>query len=371
MARGKGEGSIYQRATTGRWEAKITLPDGKRRAFYGKTRDEVRQRLHDAQENVKKSLPVPYARVTLGEFLDRWLRDVAPQRVKPKTLKRYELDIRLRLKPALGGVKLVELTPDKVQQLIATMTATGLKPRSVRNCRAVLRVALAQAEREGAIGRNVAKLVTVPRPEAKKVAPITPVEAKALLAAFKGDDFEPLVTLALATGMRQGELLGLSWDDVDLDTATVRVWRQLQYIDKHYRLVELKTERSRRTLVLPAVAIEALRTQRAKQAQLRLLLGPAWPDLGLVFTSWRGDFLSSATVIHHFKRCLKVSGLAPMPFHNLRHGAASLLLAKGANLRTVMEQLGHSTVTLTANTYAHIAPELLRDAAARMDEALG
>lgn len=371
MARGKGDGSIFQRSNTGKWVASITLPDGKRRTFYGGTRDEVRTKLHDAQENVKKSLPIPHARLTLGEFLDRWLREVVAQRVRPSTLSRYELDVRLHLKPTLGGVKLVELTPQKVQKLITDLSTAGLTPNSVRNCRAVLRSALAQAEREGAIARNVAKLVTLPRHERQQVVPITPAVAKAILAAFKGDEFESLVTVALATGMRQGELLGLSWEDVDADAGTARVHRQLQRVNKQYQLVPLKTERSRRTLALPSVAVEALRAQRVRQKEQRLLFGREWTDTLLVFTTAQGNYLNSSTVTHHFHGTLCRAGLPSMPFHNLRHGAASLLLAQGASMRVVMEQLGHSQIGLTMNIYAHIAPALLRGAADKIDEALG
>ncbi|HZU75482.1 MAG TPA: site-specific integrase, partial [Dehalococcoidia bacterium] len=329
MARGKGEGTMYQRAGTGRWESKITLPDGTRRTFYGKTREEVRQKLHDAQEAVRKNLPIPYARRTVGEYLEYWLTNVAAQRVRPGTLKRYELDVRLHIKPALGKTKMVELTPQKVQKLIADLSATGLKPNTVRNCRAVLRTALAQAEKEGAIGRNVARLVTLPRDERPKLTPITPDDARRILEAFKGDEYEHLVTVALATGMREGELLGLSWDDVDFEAGTVTVRNQLQRIEKEYRLVPLKTEKSRRTLALPKVALDALRAQKVKQAERRLLLGPRWIDTGLVFTTALGNYVHASVITHHFRKKLLAAGLAPMPFHQLRHGAASLLLARG------------------------------------------
>jgi integrase len=373
MARTKGEGTLYYRRKADRWEAQITLPDGKRRIFYAKDKEEARKKLHDAQEAVRKNLPIPAARVTLGEYLDRWLQDVAPQRVRPSTLKRYEQDIRVHLKPALGKVKLAELTPQWVQKLIADLSAKGLKPNTVRNVRAALRVALAQAEREGAVSRNVAKLVTLPRAVQKRVRPLSPADARRLLDAFKDDEHEPLIVLALATGLRQGELLGLRWDDVDFEAGTLRVERQLQRnkATRQYELLPLKTERSRRTLALGGIAVEALRTQRARQAELRLLLGPDWPDLGLVFTSLTGNYLSATTVTHHFQQRLQVAGLPRLAFHDLRHGAASLLLAQGADLKRIQEQLGHSTIRLTGDVYAHLVPELLKDNAALLDRALG
>src|SRR5579884_1921675 len=313
-AGGRGDGSIYQRKGSDRWEAKITLLDGTRRVFYGKTFDEVRGKLADAQENAKKALPIPAARLTVADLLDRWLRDVAALRVRRTTLLRYTADVENHIKPSLGKLKLRELTPERVQKFIAELSAAGLSPRSVAHCRAVLRIALGQAEREGAIGRNVAKLVTLPRQTQKKVKALGPDEARALLDAFQGDEFEHLVTLALATGMRQGELLGLSWGDIDLDAGTVRVRKQLQRIEKAYELTELKTERSRRTLSLPAIAVAALRAQRTKQAEWRLLFGPEWQNTGLVFTTPTGRYLNGPSLTHRFQEKLKKAGIAPFPF---------------------------------------------------------
>src|SRR5262249_43903676 len=239
----------------------IVLPSGQRRVLYGQTRKEVAAKLHDAQQNIKRSKPIPSVRETLGAFLDRWLRDVAAKKVRPTTLVRYELDIRLHIKPSLGRLKLAEVTPQEVQRMIGELAAAGLGPRSIANCRAALRVALAQAEREGLIGMNAAKLVTLPRYVGKKTPAVSPDDARRILEAFKGDELENLVTLALATGMRQGELLGLAWDDVDLDAGALQVQRQLQRIDKTYQLTELKTARSRRRLSLPPIAVEALRAE--------------------------------------------------------------------------------------------------------------
>jgi integrase len=164
--------------------------------------------------------------------------------------------------------------------------------------------------------------------------------------------------------------LGLQWSDVDFAAGTLKVRRQLQRLDGTYVLTQLKTERSQRTLALGTLALDALRAQRERQTARRLLLGAAWEDSGQVFTTTRGGYLAGSTVTHHFAERLKKAGVPAMPFHNLRQGAASLLLAEGADLRTVMEQLGHSTIALTGNTYSHIAPTLLRDAAEKLDRAL-
>ncbi len=368
--RANGDGAIYKRPD-GRWTGRYFDADGKRHDLYGKNRGDVKDKLDRAQENVRKALPVLVARETVAQFMDRWLRDVAAQRVRETTLERYQGDVRLHIVPKLGKRKLTEVTPAVAQAFLNELHAEGLGARSVAHCRAVLRVALGRALREGLVGQNVAKLVDVPRETPKPVDALTPGDARALLDAFKGHEYEALITVALATGMRQGELLGLSWEDVDLDAGTLTVRRQLQRIGGQDKLVELKTRRSRRTLALPSVAVEALRAQRARQNETRLALGTDWQGSGRVFTTATGGFLNGSSVTHRYQARLKDAGLPVRSFHHLRHGAASLLLAKGASMRVVMEQLGHSQITLTMNTYAHIAPELLRDAADKLNAALG
>ncbi len=369
--RGNGEGSVYQRLD-GLWVAAYRKPNGRRGWFYGKTRKEVADKLQQAQAALNEGTPVPVGnRETVARFLERWLRDVAPHRVRDTTLADYRGDIRRHILPALGRLRLQELTPARVQRFINELSAQGLGPDTVQHVRAVLRVALGQAQREGILGQNPAKLVEVPKVKREEVPALRPIDAKALLDAFTGHDYEALVTLTLATGLRQGEVLGLAWDDIDFEARTLTVRRQVQRVDGAYRLTALKTSRSRRTLALPPLAVEALRQQRVRQAEARLRAGPAWIETGRIFTTVRGDYLNGSTVTHRFQQRLAEVGLDARKFHHLRHGAASLLLAQGASMRVVMEQLGHSLIALTMNTYAHIAPQLLRDAADKLEAALG
>jgi integrase len=241
----------------------------------------------------------------------------------------------------------------------------------VRHVRATLRRALAVAQRDGLVMRNAAALAEPPKIEGHQVAALTPEAAAALLAAVEGHRLGPLIAVAMATGARQGELLGLPRSEVDLDGGSLTIRQALQRVGGKLHVGPPKSKTSRRTIPLPAVAVSALRRQRAQQGRERLAAGDRWQDSGLVFTSTIGSPLDGCNVTHTFQRLLKDAELPAMRFHDLRHGAASLLLARGVPLRTVMEQLGHSTITLTANTYSHVVPELLRDAADRMDEALG
>jgi integrase len=185
------------------------------------------------------------------------------------------------------------------------------------------------------------------------------------------DRIGPVVAVTLATGMRQGEALGLRWSDVDMEGATVSVRQTLVRAGTRPVFAEPKTSRSRRTIALTDGAIAALRSQRAQQLQDRLLAGSRWQNSGLVFTSTNGTPMAAGDLTKRFQRLLADAGLPRLRFHDLRHGTASLLVAQGVHPRTIMEILGHSTITVTMNTYAHVAPDLQREAAASLDAALG
>jgi integrase len=228
---------------------------------------------------------------------------------------------------------------------------------------AILRKALNQAMKWVLVERNVATPVDVPRVVRKE-------EAKALLAAITGNRLEALYTVALACGVRQGEALGLGWQDIDLEAATLAVRKQLQRVDGKLTLVEPKTQKSRRTLDLPGVCVTALRKHRARQAEERLAMGPGWHESGLVFTTRRGTPLDGTNVGHYFRRELAKAGIRQQRFHDLRPVCASFLLLQGVSARVVMKLLGHSQISITTNLYTHVMPSLKKDAADRMDAML-
>jgi integrase len=234
----------------------------------------------------------------------------------------------------------------------------------------VLRRALNDALRWGLVARNVATLVTPPRGQRYEVRPLDPVQARRFLDAVRGDRLEALYSVALAVGLRQGEALGLQWDDIDLDSAALHVRHALQRVDGRLQLVEPKTARSRRTVILPATVIDALKAHRSRQVAERLTAGSEWVDHKLVFCSPMGRPLDASNVTHTFQRHLIRAGLPRQRFHDLRHACASFLLAQGVSPRVVMEVLGHSQITLTLNTYTHVLPSLSREAAERMNALL-
>jgi integrase len=233
----------------------------------------------------------------------------------------------------------------------------------------VLRAALNQAMRWRMVHYHAAAMVSAPRGTRLEPKVLAPEEARQLLNVLRGNRLEALYSGAL--GLRQGEALGLTWSDIDLDAGILRVRRAGQRIPHQgTQLVETKTAGSRRTLVLPPIVISALRAHRARQALERLAAGPDWVDLNLVFPSRLGTLADGPNITHRFHRLLEKAGLPPMRFHDLRHACASLLLVQGFHPRVVMETLGHSQISLTMNTYSHVLPSLQRDAADKMQSAL-
>jgi integrase len=342
---------------------------GKRKWVYGKTRDEVSRRLTDALKATQDGVPIPGDIETVEGFLTRWLADTVPNRVRPVTLASYTGLIRLHVLPTLGHVRLARLTPGQVQSLL-NKKASGLSPRSVEYLRSVLRQALNHAVRWGLVTRNVAALTDRPRPVHREVRPLNAEQAQHFLAHVRGDRLEALYVLALTTGMRQGELLGLRWEDVDLAHGFLHVRRSLARIGGEFLLSQPKTGGSVRKLgPLPATLTETLRAHRARQT-VEQLAAPTWNEWGLVFTTPTGSPLHSKSVTGAFQAHVAAAGLPRQRFHDLRHGCASLLMAQGVHPRVVMEVLGHSTISTTMNVYSHVAEGGQRDALAGLSASL-
>jgi integrase len=369
--RGHGEGAIYQRESDGKWCCVLELgwANGKRKrkVVYGKTRKEVAEKLKVLLRDQQQGVPVAVERQSVEQFLTRWLEEAAKPAVRPRTYDSYALVIRLYLVPALGRYQLAKLTPEQVQTTLNELLARGLSPRTVSYARAVLRRALNQALRWGRVARNVAALTEPPRAKRHEITPLTREQGRVLLDAARGTRHEALYRVALALGLRMGEILGLRWQDVDLEGGSLSVAVALQRRKGSRELVEPKTTRSKRTMPLPPVLVAALRAHRARQLAERLAAGPAWQDWGLVFPSTIGTPIEPRNLTRHFKSLLQGAGLPDVRFHDLRHSCASLLVAQGVHPRMIMAYLGHSQIGLTMNTYAHVLPEAQREVAALME----
>jgi integrase len=370
--RGHGEGGIRQRAD-GRYEATVSLGwrNGKRhrKSIYGRTRREVADKLAAALKAQHDGLAFAPETHKVGSYFDDWLEYVKPT-VRPSTWHRYEVNVRVHIKPALGHVRLARLSPQHLTRFYSERQASGLAPRTVLQLHRLIHAALKQAVRWDLVARNVAGLVDPPRAPRLDVQTYTAEEVRTLLAAAAGDQFEALYVLAVTTGMRQGELLGLRWRDVNLDTNVLQVRFALQRMpDKTLQLVEPKTNSSRRKVHLSVVAADALRRHKVRQASERLRLGARWEDHDFVFPNHTGRPMCGVSLLHtHYLPMLWRAGLPRRRFHDLRHTAATLLLEANVNTKVVSELLGHTHVSTTMDIYQHVTPTMQHQAAGVFDD---
>lgn len=383
--RGRNEGTIRKRAD-GRWEARLNLArvGGKRvrKSFFGKTREEAAEKLaaHTAQRNA--GIPVAHGNGTASEFLTGWLEQCRAT-VAPRTYESYELYIRRHAIPEIGRIRLAALRPEHLRTLLSrklkseTNPTGELSPRSVTHLRTILATAFKQAVDDRLIPWNPVSATKRPKAAQHQYITLSREHARKFLAAAQESRFEAVFAVALAVGLRLGELRGLRWSDVDLDAKTLRVQQTIQRLrasiagKSGYIAGKPKSERSKRTLVIPSALIATLRKHRTRQAEAKLRSGREWQDLDLVFCNRTAGPIDAKVLRADFHAVLKRAELPAMRLHDLRHSAASLLLEQGVSLRAVMELLGHSTITLTANTYGHVSREMLADAASRMDSVLG
>jgi len=354
--RGNGEGSVYQRKD-GSWvgQYQFLAPDGSRKAryIYAKTRREAASRLSQALAE-RDSGSVHYCgSMTVGEYLDRWLESTEGT-VKERTWIRAEVDVRVHLKPALGKTRLDRLSALQLQSLYRTKLDVGLSPRTVRIIHATMSKALRQAVGWQLIPRNVAQAATPPREQKREIRPLDEGQVKRLLEAAAGDRLEVLYVLAVTTGMRSGELLGLRWEDVDLNAGTLRVRRTVF----NGKVSEPKTAKSRRSIKLTNYCAGTLR-RHPKESE--------W-----VFCTGVGTTISVHNLHNRsWKPLLQKAGLPYIRFHDLRHTCATLLLTKGVHPKVVQELLGHSSIGITLDTYSHVLPNMQGEAVRAMDEVLG
>jgi integrase len=277
----------------------------------------------------------------------------------------------LHLVPGLGRIPVQKLTPQQVAALLRAKLEAGLSPRTVHHIRTVLRTALNQAIRWELIGRNVAALTEPPRQTRREVVPFPANETRTVLAAAEATRFGALMRLAFMLGLREGEILGLRWVDVDLDAGTLRVRNALQRVDGRLILKPPKTVRSRRLLPLPVSVIAALKAHREQQVSERAAARARWHETGHVFTTSIGTPIDPRNLIRAWHGILSIAGVARRPFHTSRHTATSLLLAEGVPPKVVQEILGHSMLSTTTDTYGRLYPQALHEAADAIERALG
>ncbi|HWL42581.1 MAG TPA: site-specific integrase [Ilumatobacter sp.] len=414
--RSNGEGTVFEDKPNRRWVGMITVgweyvDDGKggqkkrqiRKSVSGPTKRDVMLKLRQFQTNADAGVPVPDQQITVGLMLDQWLEEVLPGTVAKPTEQQYQDVARLYIKPRLGKKKLRDLTPTDVTRMLRDMeqpTETrpnGYSQNARRLARSVLRRAIRWAEVEGMVSRNVAALANPVRVERPEGRTMTPEQARVFLDHIKGDRNEALFVVALTLGLRVSELIAVSWDDVNLDPPdgqrpTLTVRRGIKRVKGEGLIIGgLKTKTSRRTVHLPEATAECLRRHRRRQDAEALAFSGEWPErplgIDLVFRTTTGTALDPSNVWHYLSEATQHAGaeyededrtklkpgtgLGHWHPHELRHSAGSLLLAQGVPLKMISEMLGHSSITVTADVYAHVLAPAKDDVAAAMDRAIG
>jgi len=373
----QGAGTIRKRAD-GRWEARFTTgfdpASGKQiqKSIYGKTQKAVREKLAQITTELDAGTYMEPTKDTVGEWLDAWLETYVKYSVKPYTLDAYQRNCDNYIKPALGAVRLSALTTLQIQRFYnSLLVERKLSPKTVRNIHGVFHKALEQAMKLGMIRNNPTALCDLPKVRRKEIHPMEQQEIEAFLKAIEGCKYELLYRVTLFTGMRQGEVLGMTWDCVDFDHDALYVNKQLQKTQKvggQYVLAPTKSGRSRMITVAPSV-MTLLKKQKSQQAQMRLLAGAEWKNpWDLVFTNEFGGNLSHFTVYKTFKEIVRSVGLEQGRFHDLRHSYAVVSLESGDDIKTVQTNLGHATASFTLDVYGHVSQKMRQQSAERMEQ---
>lgn len=370
-----GAGTITKRKD-GRFHAAVYVlqPDGTRaRKFaYGKTWAECDAKRRDLLAKVDSGIPVPTRSAKLADWLPYWLDNIIKPNRKRTTYAKYETHVRRYLVPQLGRKTLEKLNAREVREALTQITK-ATTPATAKESHRVLRSALSAACREELITRNVVQLVTAPKVDAFEGELWTLEETLAFILVARRDPLYAAFMLAVGLGLRRGELVGLRWQDIDLDTRTLQVRKQRQRVGGENYEDDTKNRR-KRTLPLPALCVPPLRWQRMRQAAMRERAekaGASWVEHGLVFTTRTGRPIEGSNVLRSFHRLTDTAGVRRIRVHDARHGAATLLAAGNVHPRVAMEILGHSKIAVTMEVYTHVPDALKREAIAHLDRMLG
>jgi integrase len=374
---GNGEGSIYPHKKNGkkvgyRGAYTVYTAEGpKRRYVSGKTREEVRHKLTKAMVDRDGGLIFDAGHLRVGEYLERWLKDSVKGTVRPSTYEVHRHMVEPHIVPALGRLKLKDLNPAHVRSFYREKLDSGLSSATVCKMHSVLRKALKQAVMDGLIPRNPTDTVRPPKIEHKEINPLDGKQTQTLLKAVSGDRLEALYVLAVHTGMREGELLGLKWEDVDLERGVLRLRHALVREGGRVNLGDLKTPKSRRSVRLTHAAAEALRNHLERQLEEMERMGSLYQPGGLVFATESGTLINPSNLRNRsFKPLLKRASLPDICFHDLRHTCATLLFSQGTHPKLVQELLGHATIAMTLDTYSHFLPSMGDQTVMAMEAAL-
>ena len=353
------------------WEARITTGrdpgTGKQvqRSFTGKTQKEVREKMQAAAVAVNTGTYITPQKMTVGQWLDTWAKDYLIG-AKPATATIYKNNIKNHIKPALGAVGLSDLHPHMVQQFINGME---LSSASIRLAYKVLQMAMEKAAKLEYIPKNPAAGSELPKLEQKEIHPLDDQQVAILPNSAKGEDIEHLITVALFTGCRLSELLGLTWDAVDFQKGTITINKQLARTRYRANTPFASPKNGRCRIITPAASVlNILRRQWRRQAEMKLKAGVLWANpYNLVFTDEAGGIFDHNRAGRHFKSICNAAGLVGVRFHDLRHTYAVSAIRAGDDIKTIQGNLGHATASFTLDRYGHFTERMREDSAARME----
>lgn len=375
----QGARTIRKRSD-GRWEARYTAgvdpASGRQsqRSIYGKTQKEVREKLRAVTVEIDSGIYQEPSKLTVEEWLSIWLEEYTGS-AKPHTKKSYESTIENHIKPVLGKKRLQELTPVHIQQFVNHLESHKVKdkplnPKTVKNIHGVLHSALRQAFRIGYLRVNPASLTILPKRPKVEITPLQDEQVAQFLCSIKGHPFENVYLVDLFTGIRQSEIIGLKWDDVDFEHGNITIRRQLQFVGSKYGGYCFTTPKNNKPRqIIPAkFVMDVLRSQKRRQAEMKFAVGPAWDNSeNLVFTNELGAHLKHDLIYRHLKRIFAQMGVPKLRFHDLRHSYAVLSIQAGDDIKTVQENLGHYSAAFTLDVYGHVTGRMRRDSSERMD----
>jgi integrase len=371
--RAHGTGSVFQRLDRKgkQWVAQIFLENGKTRQRYFQTQEEAAHALNEMLYEQRHGTLITEKDQTVKQHFERWL-EVHKTKIRWSTYLGYRSILKKHILPTLGHVPLQRLRALDIDALYARKLGEGYAPGTIEGIHMVIHMALKQAVRWQLVARNVSEDVSPPRetqPQERQI--LTPEQAQKLLAAAKGHRLEAMLTLALATGMRRGELLALRWQDIDVQHKCLHVRHSANRLPGGYRVTEPKTASGKRKITLPQFVLEVLQQYRIRQLEAKLKAGPQWEEHDLVFCNIYGRFLNTNSLQMLFSSLLKKAGLPHMRFHDLRHSAATILLSMGVPAKVVQELLGHSHISITLGVYGHVLASMQQEAMDKLDELFG
>jgi integrase len=374
--RANNEGSIRKRPD-GRWEARYTLGrdpgTGKQvqKSVYGDTQKEVRQRLQQIATAIDEGTYLEPSKMTVAKWLNIWLADYLGN-VKPGTVANYSQHVNNHIAPAIGAIKLTALQPTAIQRLYNDLQEKGLSAKTIKNLHGVLHRALQTAVKLGYTRTNPTSACILPRVEKKDIQPLDTPELARFMSALKGHPHETLFKVALFSGARSGELLGLTWDCVKFDSGTIYICKQLSAPRKKgeaYKFASLKNDKPRTITPAPYV-MRLLKEHKLAQLEQRILVGSAWDTEGfdnLVFTNELGGHLTQSGTWKMLQKVFDNAGIEHRPFHQLRHSYAVNSIRSGDDIKTIQENLGHHTAAFTLDMYGHVTESMKRESAERME----